>query len=425
MKIAERDRKIIWHPYTQMQTHGLPIAIVKGREIYLFDEDGKKYIDAISSWWVNLHGHSHPYIAEKIYKQSKILEHVMFAGFTHLAAIELAERLLKILPENQSKIFYSDNGSTAVEVALKMSFQFWKNKKESKTKIIAFRNAYHGDTFGAMSVSGRNAFTQPFSSLLFDVIFIDVPLKGKERLAIQQMKKAIRQNKNNIAAFIFEPLVQGAGGMIMYGKNALDELIKICQKNSIITIADEVMTGFGRTGKMFASDYLENLPDVFCMSKGLTGGTMALGITSCKQEIFDAFLSDDKTKTFFHGHSYTANPLACTAAIASLYLLEKKSCQKQIQKITGCHNDFKEIISKNSKVREVRNTGTILAIELNTSLSNTYFDSIRDQAYSFFIQKGILIRPLGNVLYLMPPYCISRNDLKYIYKTIEEFIKEI
>ncbi|MEO8795182.1 MAG: aminotransferase class III-fold pyridoxal phosphate-dependent enzyme, partial [Daejeonella sp.] len=269
--LSERDQAVIWHPYTQMQTAGLPIGILKGEGVYLIADDGTKYLDAVSSWWVNIHGHAHPYIAEKVAEQLRTLEHVIFAGFTHPSAVVLAERLLKIIPKNQQKVFYSDNGSTAVEVALKMALQFWQNNGENRLKILAFNNSYHGDTFGAMSVSSRSAFTEPFEKLLFEVEFIDVPVKSN----LEQLKAHITSIKNDLAAFIYEPLIQGAGGMQMYDAADMDELIAHCRSESVLLIADEVMTGFGRTGKLFASEYMSIKPDMMCFSKGITGGTMA------------------------------------------------------------------------------------------------------------------------------------------------------
>lgn len=412
-ELVDRDLAVLWHPYTQMKTAALPIPIVKGEGVYLFTEDGKKIIDAVSSWWVNIHGHSHPYIAEKVFDQLKQLEHVIFAGFTHPQAVNLAENLLSIIPKNQAKVFYSDNGSTAVEVALKMCLQFWANNGENRTKILAFKNAYHGDTFGAMAVSGRSAFTAPFDSLLFDVEFIDLPTKHN----LENLKSKISNLKSDLACFIFEPLVQGAGGMLMYDAEDLDELIKHCKQENILTIADEVMTGFGRTGKLFASDYLVHKADLMCFSKGLTGGTMPLGVTTCKQEIYDAFLSDDKLKTLFHGHSFTANPVACAASNASFDLLMKPETLQNIQRIESKHQAFKVQIQNHPKLKEVRQTGTIIALEWNTE-GTSYFNNIRDTLYNFFLQKGILLRPLGNILYIMPPYCISDEDLDYIYQNI-------
>jgi adenosylmethionine---8-amino-7-oxononanoate aminotransferase len=415
MNLSQRDKAVIWHPYTQMKLAGLPIGIVKGEGTYLFDESGKRYIDAISSWWVNLHGHSHPYIAEKVYEQLKQLDHAIFAGFTHSPAIELAEKLLSILPSNQSKIFYSDNGSTAVEVAVKMAIQYWNNKGIKKHKLLAFEHSYHGDTFGSMSVSGRSAFTSPFSELLFDVIHIPLPVMGR----LEKVREILKRGE--ISAFIFEPLVLGAGGMLMYEAEYLDELITVCKENDVLIIADEVMTGFGRTGKNFASGYLSNQPDIICLSKGITGGTMAFGATSCTQPIFDAFLSDDRSKTFFHGHSYTANPVACSAALASFDLLMKEECHQSIERISSKHIDFKKRNEGSSFLKNIRTTGTILAMDIETGEQTSYFNSLRDKLNRYFLDKGVLLRPLGNTIYVMPPYCICNEDLEYIYASIEAF----
>ena len=419
MSLIERDANVIWHPYTQMKTAQLPIPIVKGEGVYLFDAKGKKYIDAVSSWWVNLHGHAHPYIAKKVSEQLSILEHVIFAGFTHEPAVALAERLLKVLPGNQSKIFYTDNGSTAVEVALKMAVQYWHNKGKQKNKIIVFEHAYHGDTFGSMSVSARSAFTAAFDPLLFDVIQIPLPQKGKEKQSIDLLQAEIMKQGNDIAAFIFEPLVLGAGGMLMYEPEALDQLLKVCKENQILCIADEVMTGFGRTGNLFACDYLKEEPDIMCLSKGITGGTMALGATSCKQKIYDAFLSDDKLKTLFHGHSYTANPLACAAGLASMDLLLSEDTRHAITRISEQHKIFAEKLNTYSSLENVRSTGTIIAFDIKTQEGVSYFNSVRDELYNFFLGNGIILRPLGNTLYIMPPYCISEKELDIVYEVIK------
>ena len=414
--LVERDRDKIWHPYTQMQNATPPIPIVSGEGVYLIAEDGKKYIDAVSSWWVNIHGHSHPYIAQKVAGQLLRLEHVIFAGFTHPGAIELAERLLSILPSGQSKVFYSDNGSTAVEVALKMCFQYLSNLGAPRTKVLAFNNSYHGDTFGAMAVSSRSAFTQPFEKLLFDVEFIDIPDAGN----IEKLKGYISDCASNLAAFIFEPLVQGAGGMQMYEAQYLDELILHCKKNEVLTIADEVMTGFGRTGKLFASDYLSEQADLMCFSKGLTGGTMALGVTTCTSAIYNAFLSDDKLKTLFHGHSFTANPVACAAALASMDLLLDKKTLSNIDRITQSHHRFLNKIKDHPRLKNIRQTGTILALEWNSTGETSYFNNLRDNLYNYFLDQGIILRPLGNIIYVLPPYCINTEELNYVYLKIEE-----
>lgn len=423
MSISERDLKCVWHPYTQMKDAKLPITITKGCGSLVYDETGKSYIDAISSWWVNIHGHAHPYIAQKIYEQFLNIEHIIFAGFTHEPAVELAERLLKILPGNLSKVFYSDNGSTAVEVALKMALQYHDNLNTGKNKIIAFEDAYHGDTFGAMSASARNVFTYAFQSKLFDVCFIPTPLNGKEELSLSALKNILQSNQ--AAAFIFEPLVLGASGMLMYDEKVLDLMIQMCIQYQCITIADEVFTGFGRTGKMFATEYCYHKADIVCLSKGLTGGAMPLGVTACKQFIYDAFLSDDKRKTFFHGHSFTANPLACSAANASLDLFEQENTFEKINIIKELNTAFLQNISTHPKVKEVRLKGTILAIEINTGYKSDYLNEIKHFLFPYFLNNGIIVRPLGNIVYIVPPYCISIKELNHIYKTIKNCLEEI
>nr|WP_294790116.1 adenosylmethionine--8-amino-7-oxononanoate transaminase [uncultured Mucilaginibacter sp.] len=421
MGLVERDLKVIWHPYTQMKTALPPVPIVRGEGAYLFAEDGTRYIDAVSSWWTNIHGHAHPHIAQKVGEQLKQLEHVIFAGFTHPTAVELAERLLAILPDNQQKVFYSDNGSTAVEVAIKMCLQYWHNQGLKRNKILAFKNAYHGDTFGAMAVSGRSAFTAAFDSLLFEVEFIDLPDKDN----IQNLKSQISNLSSELACFIFEPLVQGSAGMIMYEAEYLNNLMAHCREEGVLTIDDEVFTGFGRTGKPFACNHVTEKPDIMCFSKGLTGGTMALGVTTCSQKIFDAFLSDDKLKTLFHGHSFTANPIACSSALASMDIFLEEITGASIKRISGQHAAFAERIKDHPKLKEVRQTGTILALEWQTDSNTSYFNSLRDVLYQYFLDAGVILRPLGNVVYILPPYCISNADLEYIYSKIEQALLEI
>ena len=418
--LTERDQAVIWHPYTQMQYADPPIAIVRGEGVYLIADDGTKYLDAISSWWVNIHGHAHPYIAEKVAEQLKTLEHAIFAGFTHPTAIIFAERLLNILPANQAKVFYSDNGSTAVEVALKMCLQYWSNQKQERIKILAFNNSYHGDTFGAMAVSARSAFTRPFEKLLFDVEFIDLPNKTN----LRHLKSQISNLKSELAAFIYEPLIQGAGGMLMYDAADLDELLEHCRNEGVLLIADEVMTGFGRTGKLFATDHLQLKPDIMCFSKGITGGTMAMGVATCTQNVFDAFLSDDKLKTLFHGHSFTANPVTCSAAIASMDLLEKPETAADIKRISDHHAQFRMKIEGHPKLRNIRQTGTIIAFEWETGEGTSYFNQLGKNLYNFFLDRGIILRPLGNIIYILPPYCITNEQLDYIYSKIEEALNK-
>ena len=412
-----KDDNAIWYPFTQMKTAGAPIHIESAKNCTLFAADGKEYIDAVSSWWVNIHGHTNSVITKAIAAQAKKLEHVIFAGFTHTPAIDLSKNLLSILPNHFNKIFFSDNGSTAVEVALKMALQFWHNQNiKTKTNIIAFEDAYHGDTFGAMSVAERNVFNAAFSKQLFKVSHIPVPNENNIDEVVKKFSALV--NKQNVAAFIFEPLVQGAGGMKMHSAKYLDILLSVAAKNNIICIADEVMTGFGRTGKNFASDHLKNKPDIICLSKGITGGFMPLGITACTKKIFNAFYAADNTKTFYHGHSYTGNPLACAAANASIGLLKTPKCTAQIAMIAEQHRFFAKNISGNNFIKEVRQQGTILAIELNTKENTSYFNAVRDLAYNYYLAQGILLRPLGNVVYIMPPYCITKKELHKIYTAI-------
>lgn len=399
---------LIWHPFTQMQTARTPIPIARGSGIYLYGEDGKRYLDGISSWWVNLHGHSHPHIVEKIKAQSDKLEHVIFADFTHAPALDLASRLMPLLPGDMAKLFYSDNGSTAVEVALKIALQYWYNQKIDRTKVICFKNSYHGDTFGAMSAAGRNGFNQPFWKQLFEVESIDPPIKGQEEKSLQQLQAIL--NKGEAACFIFEPLILGSGGMIIYSGSALERLIQCCHEHEVLTIADEVMTGFGRTGTLFACEQIQEKPDLICLSKGLTGGFLPLGATVCTEKIFNAFLGEHFHQAFLHGHSYTGNPLACSSALASLDLLLEPSCLEQRIMIASCHQTFCE--TWHTRFKRCESIGTILALEYISEIS------IRDRLYDFFLSQGLLLRPLGNVVYVMPPYCIQKEELEWIYSKI-------
>ena len=421
LNLSDRSKASVWHPFTQMKIADGPIGVVKGEGSYLYTEDGKKFIDAISSWWTCIHGHAHPYITDKIRAQAANLEHVMFAGFTHEPAVQLAENLLSILPKNQAKIFYSDNGSTAVEVGLKMAFQYWKNLGKEKTKVIAFQDSYHGDTFGAMSVGSRSAFTEAFFPFLFDVEFVESPARDAS-LSLSQIKALVEEGE--VAAIVFEPLVQGAGGMLMYSAEILDEILSLCQQHQVLSIADEVMTGFYRTGACFASNETKLAPDIMCLSKGLTGGVMAMGVTSCTQAIYDAFLADHfMEKTFFHGHSFTANPIACAAANASFDLLQKDACQEALTRIHQSHVAFVERIKDNPNIALPRVKGTILALDVKSDAATNYANAVRDEINHFFLDRGILLRPLGNTLYVLPPYCISEADLDYIYNTIEAYIQ--
>lgn len=420
-----RDRAAIWHPFTQMLTADNPIVITKGEGCYLHAEDGSKYLDAISSWWVNLHGHAHPYIAKKIKTQADQLEHAIFAGFTHAPAIELAEKLISILPGQVSKTFYSDNGSTAVEIGLKMALQYWYNKDPftKRKRIVCFKNSFHGETFGTMSAAGKNSLSKPFWSYLFEVDSIDPPYRGYEDRSVKQLQELLQ--KSDTACFIFEPLILGTAGMQIYPAEGLNALLKLCQDHDVITIADEVMTGFGRTGSLFASEQLQLSADIICLAKGLTGGFLPLGATACKEFIFEAFLSQDASKALLHGHSYTANPLACSSALASLDLLLTETCSIQRDLIHKSHAAFCQKWKQHPKLKRCEALGTILVVEYASNQETNYFHAIRDRLYRFFLSHKILIRPLGNVLYLIPPYCITLEELQYIYEHILTSLEEV
>lgn len=423
MEWSKRDKAAIWHPFTHQWQDNLNINIVRGRGVYLYDANDNAYLDAVASWWVNLHGHAHPHINQRIQEQISRLEHVIFAGFTHPPAIELAEGLLNILPPNQAKIFYSDNGSTAVEVAIKMTMQYWYNTGQKKKTFLAFENSYHGDTFGAMAVGARSPFSEPFGAPAFHVIHL--PLPTTENIDSILSNIADANQDSSVAGFIFEPLVQGSAGMLMYEAELLEQLIRFCQQSGIITIADEVMTGFGRTGAMFACDHMEIAPDIFCLSKGLTGGYLPLGVTSCTAQIYHAFLERDPLKTFYHGHSYTANPIACTAGVASLEVFRQPGYIDEIIRIVYKHQAFLHQLQNHSKVENARQTGTILAFDIRNNESTGYFNSRRDLYYQAFISRGILMRPLGNTMYILPPYCISNEELDHIYSVILEVLETL
>lgn len=409
--LAERDASCIWHPFTQAGIEKTQQPIVRGCGSYLYDPKGKGYLDAISSWWVNLHGHGHPYIAQSIAKQAYELEHVLFAGYTHPQAVVFAERLLNLFSGTYSHLFYSDNGSTAVEVALKMALQ----KDGSGKSVVAFHGAYHGDTFGAMAAAGRSPYHKPFWPYLFKVHSVDAPLLGAEEASWKQFLTVL--DAEAIAAFIFEPLVQGASGMRMLSVELLEMMTAECQKRGIAVIADEVMTGFGRTGPLFASFKLKSAPDYICLSKGITGGFLPMGATIVKRPVYDAFLSQDADRAFLHGHSYTANPIACAAANASLDLLLDVGCTEARERIAIEHQKFQDELSSHPKLKRCETRGTIFALEYN-QLPIDRLSMVR-----FFQSEGIIVRPLGNVLYLLPPYCMDTLELQTIYKTIRKTLE--
>jgi adenosylmethionine-8-amino-7-oxononanoate aminotransferase len=423
MSLSQRDQKHNWHPYTQHKTASPAVAVVKGEGALLWDENGKEYIDAIASWWVNPYGHSNKYMADAIYKQLTTLEHVLFGGFTHEPVVVLSEKLMEILPSNQKKLFYSDNGSTAVEVAIKTALQYNYNKGIKKTKIIAFEDAFHGDTFGAMATSGITFFTEAFKGSLLEVVRIPIPTIGNEDKLVQVLEKLLKTNE--FAAFIFEPLVLGAAGMVMYSPEVLDKMIALCKVHCVFTIADEVMTGFGKTGRNFATDYLLNKPDMMCLSKALTGGTIPMAITSFTQEIYDGFYDDDINKALFHGHTFTANPTGCAAALASLELLQMPEMQTNIKRVNHCHLDFENKIKNHPKVRTTRVLGVIFALEIKSDKKESYYGTLRNKLYYFFIENGVILRPVGNVVYVLPPYVITNCQLQKVYQTIEDALEII
>ncbi|UXP32337.1 adenosylmethionine--8-amino-7-oxononanoate transaminase [Reichenbachiella agarivorans] len=423
-ELHQKDKELIWHPFAPLISpfEYIPLASAKG--MYLYTTDGEKIIDTVSSWWVNIHGHSDERLAKALYDQALKMEHAIFAGFTHEPAVRLAENLMTVLPDSFSKVFFSDNGSTAIEVALKMAFQYWHNLGEKKkTKVIAIDGAYHGDTFGAMSVGERGGFTAPFFPFLFDVDFIDFPTQDNIEEVMQRFEALVSDEQ--CSTFIFEPLVQGAGGMRMYSPAILDQLIEIAQRHGVICIADEVMTGFGRTGKNLATDHVTHKPDLICLSKGITGGTMPLGITACNQKIEEAFLSDSYAKALLHGHSYTGNPLACAVANASFEIFTSQVCRDNIARVTGKHKSFAEKLKENPNVENVRTQGTIVAFDLKGFGETSYESEARKKIYPYFLEKGILIRPLGNVIYLMPPYIISDEELDIVYQELLNFLNQL
>jgi len=416
MSLQERDKKHLWHPLTQHKSHPSTIVIKKAKGAVLYGEDGHEMIDGIASWYTCMYGHSHPYIVEKITTQLQQLDHVVFTGFTHEPAIKLSEALISILPDNQEKIFFSDNGSTAVDVALKMAFQYHYNQGKKKKVIIALDDGFHGDTFGAMSVSGLSVYNGSFEDFFLDVKRIPVPTDANIDEVKTQLEKIIATN--DVAAFVYEPLVQGAAGMKIFKAEHLNQLLTITKNNQVINIADEVMTGFGKTGTHFASEQLPIKPDIICLSKSLTAGVAPMAITTCTQDIYNAFYDDDITKGFFHGHTYSANPLTCTAALAGIDLLISDEMQANIQRISSKHEAFENRIKDHPKVKSTRQLGVIFALDLDLKLER--YGNIRDKMFNYFMENGVCLRPLGNVIYILPPFIISDAQLDKIYTTIEE-----
>jgi|SRR5579864_1658277 len=420
----------IWHPFTQANVDPPPLTISRAEGSYLYTTDGRRIIDAISSWWVNLQGHCHPHIAKAVAAQVEKLDHVLLAGFSHEPVERLTRKLRHFIPAALANIFYSDDGSTAVEVALKLAVQYWRNQgRDQKQEIIALDHAYHGDTAGAMSVSADSGFTAPFAHLRFPVHRVHsaycarCPV-GKRRSecaidCIQSLRATLEQNGERIAAIIVEPLLQGAGGMIVHPVEFLKQIRALCDRYEVLLIADEVLTGFGRCGKMFACEIAGVVPDLMCISKGITGGFLPLGATLCTEAVYNEFRGEGHS--FFHGHSYTGNPLACAAAVANLEIFEAGNVWKQIDAIAALHKQRLAYFSSHSDVLEVRQIGTVAAIELKADDAG-YFSTLKPRLYKFFLERGVLLRPLGHVIYLLPPYCISSDDLNLVYDVIEEAI---
>lgn len=419
--VLEKDKQHVWHPFTQMKTAEAPLDIVKSEGTLLIDRDGKEYIDCNSSWWVNVHGHCHPHIIKAVTEQISKIDHIIFADATHEPAVKLAERVCKILPESFQKVFFSDNGSTAIEVALKMVFQFWFNQGIEKKRILAIDGAYHGDTFGAMSVGERGFFNRPFEAFFFDVDYLDFPTSEIEDEQLQKAEELFKTGQ--FAGLIVEPLIQGSAGMRIYSADWLDKLVALAQKYDVLVIFDEVMTAWGRTGKMFALEHCSVVPDIICLSKGLTGGVVPLGLTVTSDKIYNQFLSDETVKALLHGHSFTGNAIACACANASLDIFELNFTWKNIDRISKSHVEFIETIHSHRKVKTVRYLGTILAIEIEEGQETTYFSSIKKKAFDYFKENGMLLRPLGNVLYLNPPYCITEEQLSKVYSHLRSFLE--
>ncbi|WP_396633073.1 adenosylmethionine--8-amino-7-oxononanoate transaminase [Maribacter sp. R86514] len=414
--LSSRDKKYLWHPLTQHKLGKPQLPITRAKGALLFDDEGNEYIDGIASWYTVMYGHANDHIISAMSQQMQKLDFVMFSGLTHEPAIELSEKLMTILPDNQAKLFFNDNGSTAIEAAIKMSLQYFHNNGEKRDTLIAFEDGFHGDTFGAMSASGLSSYNGPFEDFLLKVVRIPVPQEDN----IEEVKTTLSKilNENDCAAFVFEPLVQGAAGMKFHSAEGLDALISLCQEQEVLCIADEIMTGFGKTGKNFASDHLSNKPDVICLSKALTAGMFPLSITSCSQKIYDRFLSDEVHKGFFHAHTFSAHPLGCAAALVGIELLNSPEIIERRTYIENAHNLYAGKIQNHERVKEVRVMGAILAIDLEIEMER--YGSLRDELYNFFLERGVLLRPLGNTIYTLPPYVITDIQLQKIYDSITE-----
>ena len=410
----------IWHPFTQ---HGLgePIpTVARAKGAVLHTSDGQQIIDAISSWWVTTHGHAHPRIAAAIAEQAAVLDQIIFAGWTHGPAEELANGLRALMPESLTRVFFSDSGSTSVEVALKMALGYWLHRGEARHSVVVMDNGYHGDTIGAMSVGARGAFNRAYEPLLFDVTSIPFPSQGAEQRALDALEVACRKGA---AAFIVEPLILGAGGMLMYSSQTLADMRRICARYGTLFIADEVMTGWGRTGTLLACEQAKIEPDILCLSKGLTGGAIPLAVTMASEPVFDAHRSKDRARMFFHSSSYTANPIACAAANANLAIWRNEPVMQRIANLGEGQAAQLNALATHPAVQNPRQTGTITAFEVGEG--SGYLSDLAPRMLALFRERNVLLRPLGNTIYVMPPYCISSEQLDCIYDTIREVLDDV
>jgi adenosylmethionine-8-amino-7-oxononanoate aminotransferase len=423
----------LWHPYTQMLTAPAPLPIARGEGVYLYTEDGRKILDGISSWWVNIHGHSHPKLNEALAAQARELEHVMFAGCTHRPAVELAERLLELLPRGIARVFYSDNGSTAVEAALKLARQYWRNLGQDRRRFIALDHAYHGDTVGAMSVSEESIFTRPFAPMLFFVSHAFSPYcyrcpLGLDRSTcgidcLSKLERMLEAMRGSVAGVLVEPMLQAAGGMIVWPAEFLAGVRRLCDQYGTLMIADEVLTGFGRTGRMFACQHAGVTPDIICLSKALTAGYLPMGVTAATSPIYDAFLSEDRTRTFFHGHSYTANPLACAVALASLDLFREESTLARVANLERTLRAGLEPLRQIEGVGDVRVIGGVGILEMRSDEPG-YLNAFGPSVAAALLERGLLLRPLGNIVYFMPPYAITQPETEWAISQIAEVLRD-
>jgi len=410
------SRSPVWRPFTQhaLQPHAVKIARAEGA--WLESENGARILDAISSWWVITHGHRQPEIMRAIRNQTERLDQVIFAGYTHEPAEAVARRLVEITPAGLDYVFYSDSGSTCVEVAIKMALGYWRNIGEARTRVVALEHGYHGDTIGTMSASARSAFNAPYEPLLFEVARVPFPHPGREQATLDALERACR---DKAAAFVVEPLILGAGGMLTYAAATLAEMKRICERHDVLFVADEVMTGFGRTGALFACEQAGVVPDIACYAKGLTGGALPLAVTMCRREIFDAHYSADRARAFFHSSSYTANPIACAAALANLELWATKAPSERIARLAAAQADRLARFETDERFENVRRLGTITAMDLRAR-ERGYLATIGLDLMRFFNERGLLLRPLGRTIYVLPPYCVEAAELDLVYDAIDE-----